>query len=62
MPHTSNSPDAPTGERQTWHVYDDCTLRVYRGGTIACALSLRPDEAIKMAADLIIAARRLQMR
>lgn len=43
---------------QTWHVYDDCSLRIYISGEQIACLNLTPDQAIKLAADLIIAARR----
>ena len=41
----------------TWRIDDDCTLRVYLKGDELFALEMTPSQAIKMAADLIIAAR-----
>ena len=46
--------------RPTWHVYDDCTLKVFERQRQVLALELTPSEAIKLGADLIIAARRMQ--
>ncbi|MFZ9916614.1 MAG: hypothetical protein ACO3IB_14950 [Phycisphaerales bacterium] len=46
--------------RPTWHVYDDCTLKVFERQRQVLALEPTPSEAIKLAADLIIAARRMQ--
>jgi hypothetical protein len=42
----------------TWRIDEDCTLRVYLKGDELFALEMTPSQAIKMAADLIIAARR----
>jgi hypothetical protein len=42
----------------TWHVYDDCTLKAFRDGREVVALEFTPSQAIKVAADLIIAAER----
>ena len=46
--------------RPTWHVYDDCVLKVFSRHREIVAVELTPDQAIKLAADLIIAARRKQ--
>jgi hypothetical protein len=46
--------------KPTWHVYDDCTLKVFERQREVLALELTPDQAIKLAVDLIIAARRMQ--
>lgn len=44
----------------TWHVYDDCMLKVFRDGKEVVALSFSPSQAVKVAADLIIAAERMR--
>jgi hypothetical protein len=44
----------------SWQIDADCTLRVYLKGNELFALEMTPDQAIKMAAELIIAARRMQ--
>jgi hypothetical protein len=44
----------------TWHVYDDCTLKAFRNGDEIVALTFSPAQAVKVAADLIIAAERLR--
>lgn len=46
--------------KPTWHVYDDCTLKIFFRHQEMFALEFTPDQAIKLAADLIIAARRKQ--
>lgn len=48
--------------RPTWHVYDDCTLKIFERHREIMALELTPDQAIKMAADLIIAAQRMRQK
>ena len=45
------------GPKPTWRIDDDCTLRVFLGGEQIFALEMTPGQAIKTAADLIIAAR-----
>lgn len=46
--------------RTTWHVYDDCTLKVFEGHREILAFEMTPDQAIRMAADLIIKAQRIR--
>jgi hypothetical protein len=46
--------------RPTWHVYDDCVLKVFERHREIMALELTPDQALKLAADLIASARRMQ--
>ena len=48
--------------KPTWHVYDDCTLKVFLRQNEMFAIEMTPDEAIKMATDLIIAAQRMRQR
>ncbi len=44
--------------KPTWHVYDDCTLKIFERHDLAVALDFTPDQATKLATDLLIAAQR----
>lgn len=48
--------------KPTWHVYDDCTLKVFLRQDEMFSLEMTPDQAIKMATDLIIAAQRMRQK
>ena len=48
--------------KPTWHVYEDCTLKVFFKHQEMFALEMTPDQAIKMATDLIIAAQKLRQQ
>lgn len=58
------APDMPDRDflKPTWHVYDDCTLKVFFRHDEMFALEMTPDQAIKMATDLIIAAQKLRQQ
>lgn len=44
----------------TWHVYDDCTLKAFKDGKEVVALEFTPSQAVKVAADLLIASERMR--
>lgn len=46
--------------KPTWHVYDDCTLKFFERHREIMALDLTPDQATKLATDLLIAAQRVR--
>ena len=46
--------------KPTWHVYDDCTLKIFERHREIMALAFTPDQATKLATDLLIAAQRVR--
>jgi len=48
--------------KTTWHVYDDCTLKIFERHREIMALDFTPDQATKLATDLLIAAQRMRQR
>lgn len=46
--------------KPTWHVYDDCTLKIFERHREIMAIDFTPDQATKLATDLLIAAQRVR--
>lgn len=48
--------------KPTWHVYDGCVLKVFYRQDEMFAIEFTPDQATKLATDLLISAQQARQR